>query len=332
MSGAELPFALGVAFHSFAGEYCSLKWSFEDLMELATRLGGGVEIVGPSHQRGYPRLAPEFERSFKSAVDRYGLTPTCYGSYADPFALPARNRTPDEIFDYTVPQLEAAAALGFPIVRLQYFAHVAAERLLPLAERLGLTLGYELHAPLTFESDTARRLIDQVHRLASPHLGIIPDCGIFARSVSAFHRGRALARGVPEEIVARGVALWGAGVPLKEALDVLVAMGLTPETLTTVESFWGSLGRSNPGLLIEHMPIIVHMHGKFFDIVDGDEPDIRFAEVTAALIDGGYTGWMSSEFEGDRTANSFLKCTAHQAMVRAHAARHVARADSPVPA
>lgn len=329
---AELPFRLGVCFHSFAGEYCSLKWSFEDLMELTTRLGGGVEIVGPSHQRGYPYLTPEFERSFRSSVDRYGLTPICYGSYADPFALAGRDRSADELYDFIVPQLEAAAALGFPIVRLQYFAHVIAERLLPIAERLGLTMGYELHAPLTFESETTKRLIDQVHRLASPHLGIIPDCGIFARSVSAFHSGRALARGVPRTIVEHGISLWNAGTPLDAALETLVAMGLAADMLTTVESFWGSLGRSNPRLLVEHTPIVVHMHGKFFSIVDGDEPDIRFGEVTAALIDGGYTGWMSSEYEGDRTANSFLQCAAHQQMIRSHAAHRTECLPAPLPA
>jgi len=49
-------FRQGVTFHSFAGEYCSAKWSLEDLMELSTHLGGGIEIVGPSHQRGFPQF------------------------------------------------------------------------------------------------------------------------------------------------------------------------------------------------------------------------------------------------------------------------------------
>jgi hypothetical protein len=58
------------------------------MMEKAGQLGGGVEIVGPSHIRSFPEVSEEFERSFKSSVDRYGLTPTSYGSYADPFMLP----------------------------------------------------------------------------------------------------------------------------------------------------------------------------------------------------------------------------------------------------
>jgi sugar phosphate isomerase/epimerase len=310
-----LPFRLGVAFHSFAGEYCSLRWSFEDLMELTGRLGGGVEIVGPSHQRGYPFLTPEFERVFKSAIERWSLTPTCYGSYADPFAIPGRDRSPDEQVAFTLPQLEAAAALGFPIVRLQYFASAVIEQLLPTAERLGLKLGYELHSPLTFESDAAQRLIEQIDRLGSPNLGIIPDCGIFARSVTRFHADRARRRGVPEAVVQLGMALWSDGAPLADALPQLEAAGLTRDTLTTVESFWGSLGRSDPARLIEYMPVIVHMHGKFFSMVDGDEPDIRYRDVVAALIDGGYNGWLSSEFEGDREQNSFLQCAEQQQML-----------------
>jgi len=75
-------------------------------MQKASLLGGGVEIVGPSQHRGFPEVTPEFERTFKSALERYNLTPTCYGSYADPFMLPDRNLTPDQIFEYTVPPIE----------------------------------------------------------------------------------------------------------------------------------------------------------------------------------------------------------------------------------
>jgi hypothetical protein len=31
--------------------------------------------------------------------------------------------------------------------------------------------------------------------------------------------------------------------------------------------------------------------------LDGDEPDLRYLEVVKALLDIGYTGWMSSEIE-----------------------------------
>ena len=97
---SKSPFRAGVTFHSFAKEYLAFQWSFEDMMQMASELGGGVEIVGPSHHRGFPEVTDEFESSFKSALERYQLTPTCYGSYADPFMLPDRNLTPDELVDH----------------------------------------------------------------------------------------------------------------------------------------------------------------------------------------------------------------------------------------
>ena len=311
-------FRVGVSFHSFTNEYCALKWSFEDMMELASHLGRGVEIVGPSHHRGFPHVTPEFVRSFRSSVERFDLIPVCYGSYADPFMLTSRDLTDDELVGYTLPQLHTAALLGFPVVRLQFFASRVAERILPTAERLGLKMGYELHAPLAFEADETKRLIEQVQRLATPHLGIIPDCGIFGRSIPKFRIAEALARGIREAVVQRALDLWGAQAPLDSALSELAAMGLRSADVGPIESFWGSLAHSDPALLIAHMPHIVHMHGKYFSIEDGDEPDLRYRDIVSALVNGGYSGWMSSEYEGAADICSFDIVRQHQAMVHGY--------------
>ena len=312
MSGG---FRVGVSLHSFTNEYCSLKWSFEDMMELASHLGRGVEIVGPAHHRGFPSVTQEFVRAFRSSVERFELTPVCYGSYADPFMLAGRDLTDDELVAYTLPQLEAAAKLGFPTVRLQFFASRVAERILPAAERLGLRMGYELHAPLAFEADETKRLIEQVERLATPHLGIIPDCGIFGRSIPKFRVDEARARGISEAVVQHALALWLAEARLDLALEELVLLGLKTEDLGPIESFWGSLAHSDPALLIAHMPHIVHMHGKYFSIEDGDEPDLRYREIVSALVQGGYSGWISSEYEGAADVCSFEIVRQHQEMV-----------------
>ena len=87
------------------------------------------------------------ERIFKSSLERNNLIPTSYGSYADPFMLPDRDLTGDELVAYTIPQLKGAARLGFPVVRLQYFVWPVVERLLPYAEKYKLQMGYELHTP-----------------------------------------------------------------------------------------------------------------------------------------------------------------------------------------
>jgi sugar phosphate isomerase/epimerase len=316
MSAAQ-PFRVGVSFHSFTNEYCSFQWSFEDMMQKAAQLGGGVEIVGPAHHRGFPFVTDEFERIFKSSIERNGLTPTAYGSYADPFMLPGRDLTPDELVEYTVPQLLGAAKLGFPVVRLQYFVYPVIERLLPYAEKLGLRLGYELHVPLMIEAPLTQVLVRQVQQISSEHLGLIPDCGIFARSVPRFAIERARARGVSEKVLERALELWSAEASLDDALAGLQELGLEKRLVTAVESFWGGFGWSEPGALQEIMPYIVHVHGKFFTIEDGTEPDIRYEEVVHELLRGGYEGWMSSEFEG-AAPDSFAMVQAHQTMIKGY--------------
>ncbi len=69
------------------------------------------------------------------------------------------------------------------------------------------------------------------------------------------------------------------------------------------------------------MPYIIHTHGKFFSMVNGDEPDVRYEEFVRALITGGYRGWMSSEYEGPDT-DSFEIVKAHQAMVKRYIAKY----------
>jgi sugar phosphate isomerase/epimerase len=316
------PFKLGVTFHSFTKEYISFKMSFEDMMQKAALLGGGVEIVGPSHHRGFPEVTPEFERTFKSSLERNGLTPTCYGSYADPFMLPDRNLTPDEIFEYTVPQLKGAAKLGFPVVRLQYFASVAAERLIPLAEKLNLKMGYELHTPLTIESPLTQELLAQIRGLGSDRLGVIPDCGIFARSISQHHLNQGRKSGVPEAIIQKALELWGQKVTVYTAIEAVKPFGADERTLNWIEAIWGSFGFSEPSALTEIKDYIFHVHGKFYSIVNGDEPDLRYEEVVKTLLDINYTGWMSSEFEGGM-ADSFEIVQAHQKMVKGYIQKYL---------
>ena len=314
-------FRVGISFHTFVQEFISFVYSFEDLMEMASVLGGGVEIVGPSNHRGFPEVTDEFERAFKSSVDRYGLTPTSYGSYADPFMLPDRNLTPDELYDYTVIQLKGAAKLGFPVVRLQYYASVVADRLIPVAEKLNIKMGYELHTPLMIESPKVLELRAQIAHLSSDRLGLIPDCGIFARSISQYHLDRGRKSGVPEAIIQKAQELWKAKTPVEQAFEAIRALGADESTLSWVETIWGSFGYSEPAALAEIEPAIIHVHGKFYSIVAGDEPDLRYEEVVKTLLDIGYTGWMSTEYEGGPT-DTFEIAKAHQAMVKGYIQKH----------
>jgi sugar phosphate isomerase/epimerase len=317
----------GVTLHSFTAEYITYKWSLEDMLQLASVLGSGVEIVGPSHQRGYPHLTDEFERIFKSSLERWSLTPTCYGTYADPFMLKDRDLNDNEMVDYMTPQLHSAAALGFKTARVQYFAHTIIERLLPLAEKLGVKMGYELHVPLMIESMMGQKLIEQVRRINSPYLGLIPDTGIFARRIAECRLDGARKAGVNEDLIAHVIRLWNAKTPGEAALPELLRLGLRKENIGNIEFIWGSFGHSEPEALPAILPHVIHVHAKFFDMQNGDEPNIRFEEVVKVFVEEHYSGWISSEYEG-APGDTFQLVRQQQAMVRRYAERYSSSAAS----
>ena len=311
---AQRSLNLGVTFHSFTSEWVSYVWSFEDLMYNAAQLGKGVEIVGPAHHRDFPYVPDEFVTTFTNSVRRNGLTPTSYGSYADPFLRSDRALTDDELVAYTLPQLHGAARLGFPIVRLQYYASRIVERLLPAAEKLGIRMGYELHCPLTLDNPETLALVAQCDRLDTPHLGLIPDAGIFARSISDYRREAGIAAGLTADQVDQVVQLWTAGRPHEEGEELVRRFG-RPELAEWAVHLWGSYGQSDPADLAQIFRHVMHVHGKFFSMRDGDEPDIRFRDLVFALLENNYQGWISSEYEGPST-DSFQIVAEHQAMLR----------------
>ena len=57
----------------------------------------------------------------------------------------------------------------------------------------------------------------------------------------------------------------------------------------------------NPISLLEHIPRIIHIHGKFYEMLDDyTEYSIPYKEVIDVLNKGGFDGYISSEYEGNR--------------------------------
>jgi len=233
--------------------------------------------------------------------------------------LKDRDLNAGELVDYIVPQLTSAAQLGFTIARLQYFSYSVIERLLPWAEKLNLKLGYELHVPLMIKSARTQGLIEQIERINSPFLGLIPDTGIFAHSIPEFRLNATRAAGVSEELVERAITLWNAKTPDHVALEELLKLGLRRENIANIEMIWGSFGQSEPEELKTILPYVIHMHGKFFSMRNGEEPNVRFEEVVKVLVENGYDGWISSEYEGQGGLDTFGLVREQQAMIRRYA-------------
>jgi len=74
------------------------------------------------------------------------------------------------------------------------------------------------------------------------------------------------------------------------------------------------------------MPQVIHVHGKFYDFDEaGNETSIAYDKILPVFHDGGYTGFMSSEWEGHlymRGADAFEMVAKHHALARRILGRH----------
>jgi hypothetical protein len=58
---------------------------------------------------------------------------------------------------------------------------------------------------------------------------------------------------------------------------------------------------TNPNALLQHIPRIFHIHAKFYEMLDDyTEYSIPYEQIIPVLIKGGYDGYLSSEYEGNR--------------------------------
>ena len=78
----------------------------------------------------------------------------------------------------------------------------------------------------------------------------------------------------------------------------------------------------DPREMLEHMRFIGHVHAKFYEMTDDkDEYSIPYGEIISVLKQGGYDGYLCSEYEGNRhiqdafTVDSIEQVRRHQAML-----------------
>lgn len=299
-------FKLGTTLFSFTNEYLNLEHSFEDLIaQVAVRgLGPGLEIIGFSHVRGFPQVTDRFAERFRELMAQHRLTPTCLSVNADVAIRRGTSMSDEQAAAYFEPQIRAAAKLGFPVVRTQLAAGPGAlERLLPLAEKLQVKMGPELHAPWTLEAPAIVAYRELYERVKSPFLGFIPDFGASAKALPPSYLDYLREAGMPEDLLALAVGLWTGPGETQWKRDEFArrasALRAEPSVVSALSVMFSILSPQNARVWLEIMPQIIHVHCKFYDFdAAGNEPCIPYEELLPVFVEGGYRGYMSSEWEG----------------------------------
>jgi hypothetical protein len=314
---------LGCTLFSFTNAFLRLDYSFEQLIAKVAelKLGPGIEVIGFQSIRGFPTVTDEFARRFRELIDRHHIVPSCLAINADVAMRRGTLMSTDESVAYHEPQLRAAAKLGFPLVRYQFTASPEVIRqLVPLAEQLGVKMGLEIHAPHGPDSPEVVAYREMYARVNSPFLGFIPDFGSSAKTIPPAYVDILRAQGVPEEMLDAALDIWrtkDSANAKRARFTEFVAGRLEPQKLGAIAVMFNMLSPRPAAAWRELMPQVIHIHGKFYGFdPSGSESCIPYEDLLPVFVEGGYEGFMSSEWEGHMysSEDGFAMVSKHHAL------------------
>jgi sugar phosphate isomerase/epimerase len=297
----------GVSLYSYGGDFLVAMTLEDCLADVADMGATGVEILADTHIPGYPSPSAAWVDGWHGLLDGYGLTPTCYSSWLDTRLNKRRALMPDEARTILLRDLELAHRLGFTIVRPKIGVvsldlipdpiwREAVESVLPKAAEYGIRIAPEIHAPTPLKSKIVDDYVDLAHE--SEHFGLLIDTGIFQNAErGSTHSDSVFRFGNPDPQLAARVAR-EMSKPMNE----------------------------DPADLVDLLPYVFHVHAKFWDMTDElADPHVPYDAIVKALVEGGYQGSLSSEYEGPRDlyrASDMVR--RQQAMLRRLVAQHAA--------
>ena len=110
----------GVSTYSYTGDV-NTSMTLEDVFAEIADLGAtGIEILGEGNIPDYPSPDPAWIDSWHGLVQKYGLTPTNYGSWVDTTRWHDRDLTAEEGAEQLQLDLRLAKQLGFTSVRPKF--------------------------------------------------------------------------------------------------------------------------------------------------------------------------------------------------------------------
>lgn len=308
---------LGISIYSFAKEFYTGEYGIEDCIRHVADMGlDGIEIVGAQMVRGYPWPSDETIEDILGMCDRHGVKLICYSSNSDYGIRTDRDLTEDELFEYGMHDLRAAARFGAKAMRVQYLiTPQVLARLAPHAERFGIRVGVEMHSPESPTTPTMQRFLKMFREVGSPNLGFVVDFGSFADKPNRFVVEKALREGANPDIVRYMTQARYDGRPRGEVMETVAGMGATKADMELLSVFYSFTAFQKPDFdgLLEIMPHVVHCHGKFYalDPENGDlDVSIPYDRILPILRDNGFDGYVMSEYESmdpERSTLSLLQ-------------------------
>ncbi|MCW4385905.1 sugar phosphate isomerase/epimerase [Salinibacterium sp. SYSU T00001] len=297
---------LGITLYSLTSEFAAGLYTPETLIKAVAEegLGTGVEFNIAQMLRTYPDVDEDFVRLWHDSMERYGLEPSAVGTNLDMGRRKDRDMTPEEEHDFFARQLKTAHVLGFKKIVIRSAGKELLRSLLPLAEKYDQILGYEIHAPQGPNDPHIVQIRELYDELGSERLGFTADFSSTMHSLSPTLLRTLRQMGMPEKYFTVMDEIWRKPLPMhvrnQEFEDFLASENFDSAQFGPFTRLAFNMhGLVEPEEWLDIMPQMFHVHAKFFDIDEtGQEPAMDIPRIVRQFVEGGYEGYLSSEWEG----------------------------------
>ncbi|NYJ08464.1 C-glycoside deglycosidase beta subunit domain-containing protein [Petropleomorpha daqingensis] len=270
--GDDAGFRYGVSVYSLTGDINTVMTLEDAMADIADLGGSGVELLTQGIP-GYPEPSAAWIDEWHRLCETYRLVPTNISSWVDNQMWRDRDLTVEEAAAQLERDLRLAHRLGFGYLRPK-FGVISPEldphptwretvlRNLDLAAELDVVLNPEIHSPTPIQHPVTQNYVRFIEETGTEHVKLLIDTGIFQTElVTDGHPG------FDEDEVPAFLR------PLKTPMSDLA----------------------------EVLPHVGFVQSKFFEIDDQlHDLHVPWADILRTLHDGGWSGWLSSEYEGRR--------------------------------
>jgi len=311
----------GVSLYSFQEEMFLGQMTVEDGIAFAAGIGArGIEILPEQNMPTFPHIDDAEIARWHAMLDRHGAHFTCYDMFLDTKLRKGELLSDDEQVASISRDLELCHRLGIRNMRILIFVRPdILERCVPTAEKYDIHMGVEVHAPWHLEHAWILRTIEIADRLGTRHLGILPDMGIFMKHYPPEFRARFERQGARPEITQFIVDQHEQKIMCEYTIyDVAVKMGGNKAEIAMAETLRHA-PYANPKRLADYAPYFRHIQAKFYGMTaDCTDPTIAYDEVIPVLVDCGWEGTLSSEYEGNRWVQDVEPVDSREQVRRQH--------------
>ena len=330
------PIKLGVSLYSYQETFWRGDLDLEGALTAAKGAGAeGVEIFGEAVIPSFPHISDEFLQKWFYILDNLSLEPVCLAHFADRryWKDESKYLSDDDVFHLTVDYLKSAKKLGCKFIRLSHDGHngmfimndkhshtvvnaAIFERLLPVAAELGVKMALEVHAPGLLDdggNDDFLEVLDKTGLHEGGGLMLDFSC-CYRDDPKQFIDGL-VARGANPDVIEyirsmgrKAYTFDGNNdVDWDEVENKAKKMGAGDLDLAYLNNRMGLYGGVRkrlvcpPDTVKKYASQLIYIHGKMHWInEDCTSDEMDYERYLKALLDGGYKGYVCTEFEGQR--------------------------------